>query len=577
MAEGMKDNCNGLSKWPKYYDDEICSILKKEELDIEAVSGHFLVKCLQYGLNDTVLYIIAKDPGEVKSQFSLLSESPLVLDDLKASEGVVLKVLDVCQHQIATHIKDVNSTGENLLQILSRIGYSTAVKHFIDNFHDVLKRSFDVEQFALVNAIPHDGFDEDSLIDIWCKMINANHPKFVDIIKTNAVSDQNIFYQCATHHKYKLFRRIADNIWANDELLAKAIKFALFQCRSDGRAPFHILKDEFTIMSILNTFSEFKNKENTIVKSFGESLEHFIKEPTKKNNNSLNIFAKKGFKHVIEWIMNFMKPSDIKDLLLHTNNVRNNAPMVCVVYNQGEILKTFLMWLFSTQHCTKEEIYEFLHQRNTYGETILSLVLQHENTMLVPQYLLLDKEREYHKEETKEKTMFKLTSCLKKNDLRSGELVTTIKRVDDSHEKHSKWEVFKMILHIVATAFVVPIMIQGFDMWFDGWVVIRYGNLLAEEEKNKERLTRSLLQHEFEQPEPIHHNETQPLCHIEDFQTLLSYPEALSYWPIFNYSLSFIVIPWIFYLIEFFLSRYFKEIKNEVCSSKTYERKFEML
>ena len=568
MAEGIRDNCYGLSKSPKYYDDEICCILKKEEFDIEAVSGNFLFKCLQYGLNDTVLYIITKDPSKVKSQFSLLSENPLVLDDLKASEVVVLKVLDVCQHQIATHIKDVNSTGENLLQILSRIGYSNAVKHFIDNFHGVLNRSFDVEQFPLVNAIPHCGFDEETLIDIWSKMIDANHPKFVDIIKSNAVSDQNIFHQCATYHKYKLFRRIADNIWANDEFLAKAIKFSLFQRRSDGRAPFHTLKDESTIMSILNTFSEFKDKETTIVKSFGESLEHFIMEATEKNNNSLNIFAKKGFKRVIQWIMNFMKPSDIKDLLLHTNDVRNNAPMVCVVYNQGEILKTFLMWLFSTQHCTKEEIYEFLHQRNDYGETILSLVLQHENTMLVPQHLLLDKEREYHKEATKENTMFKLTSCLKKNDLRSGEVVTTIKRLDDSHENHSRWDMFKMILYIIATAFVVPIMIQGFDMWFDGWVVIRYGKLLADEKKHKERLTRSLLQPEFEPPPPIHLNETQPLCHIDDFKTLLSYPEALSYWPIFNYSLSFIVIPWIFYLIEFFLSRYFKEIKKEVIIDK---------
>ena len=107
------------------------------EYIIQAVYGQFLVKCLQYGLNDTVLYIINKDPSKVKSQFSLLSENPLVLDDLKASENVVMKILDVCHHQIATHIKDVNSTGENLLQILSRIGYSTAVKHFIDNFHGV--------------------------------------------------------------------------------------------------------------------------------------------------------------------------------------------------------------------------------------------------------------------------------------------------------------------------------------------------------------------------------------------------------------------------------------------------------
>ena len=47
-------------------------------------------------------------------------------------------------------------------------------------------------------------------------------------------------------------------------------------------------------------------------------------------------------------------------------------------------------------------------------------------------------------------------------------------------------------------------------------------------------------------------------------------PEELDYLPRFCYSLSFIVVPWFFYLIEFLISRYFTETEKKVIHLKVF-------
>ena len=116
----------------------------------------------------------------------------------------------------------------------------------------------------------------------------------------------------------------------------------------------------------------------------------------------------------------------------------------------------FLMFLFSTRHITTDEVERFLHQRNIFNETILSLVLQHESTMLLPQMLLLEKEKEIHQNigmngegGHRKQAMKSLTTCLRNNDLRSTEVAKTIARVENSYEKTTCREKFKIFLLVL--------------------------------------------------------------------------------------------------------------------------------
>ena len=234
--------------------------------------------------------------------------------------------------------------------------------------------------------------------------------------------------------------------------------------------------------------------------------------------------------------------------------------MVCVIYNQSDILTRYLLWLFSTPNCKKEEIADFLHQRNIYGQSILSLVLQHETTMLVPQVLLLEKEKECHQGNNKDETMSALTSCFMEKDLRSAEVAKTIKRVDESYERTVCGKI-KTIIFIVLSACLVPILIQGCDMFFDGLVVLTYSRLLAVEANRTSTDTSA-------NSTPLYDSSFFKSCPINASEEFMKIPAALKTLPKFNYSLSFIIIPWVFYLIEFLLSRYLKEAVSEVNYSK---------
>ena len=95
------------------------------------------------------------------------------------------------------------------------------------------------------------------------------------------------------------------------------------------------------------------------------------------------------------------------------------------------------MFIFSNKNIEQSERKEFLHHRNAYDETILSLVLQHESTLQLPQMLLLDKEKEIHISNTKEESMKNLTTCFNEYNLRSAEVAITMKRAEDSYKKET--------------------------------------------------------------------------------------------------------------------------------------------
>jgi hypothetical protein len=400
----------------------------------------------------------------------------------------------------------------------------------------------------LISALSKDSVEEEDLLQqMWTLMVDSNNKDLIKVIRQTDSRKNNIFHLCAIHQKHKLFTQIAESIWTDERFIIKETIEALFEPNPDGKIPFLLLGNESVIVSLLK-----KLQENEAELGINLSKE-FVERKTKKGNTSLNLYAKKDFKDVIDWIMSYMPDEKLKDLLLQPNDQYNNPPMVCVVYNRNDILKRYLMFLFSTKHITKCEIERFMHQRNVYDETILSLVLQHESTLLLPQMLLLEKEKEIHSHGSKKETMLDLTGCFKENDLRSAEVANTISRVNDSYEKITICEKFRTIVKILILTFAIPIAVQGMDMFFDGLVACSFWEKAMDESGaiTEVNIT-SLLQ------DSCLVNVTDRLSHI---------PEKLEYIPRLYYSVSFIIIPWIFYFIEFCISRYFKETKEKVSMS----------
>ena len=578
IKETTENNYSRLknSAKAKYYDEIICNHLKQDKLAINYIDSSYLFECFVNGLDNIILYVFSnyeqmgiqhfsekcstiKGVKDKNTLYIRKDVNPLVIENFKASEEVVLKILEKCNWQIATNIKATNERGENVLHVLINKGYGNAIKYLI-KVYQVSKIFFGADNNGnapLMNAISshRNLIGEDILVSLWRLMLATKNETLISIFEKGAKGNNNIFHLCALYKSYRLFKEIAEVIWSSDIDMSFRQKVigALFKANPDGRLPFHLCEDEKTIMAILNKFDEKKSDFKL------ELANDFIGGKTNKGNNTLSIFAKKGFQDVIEKMMSIVEPEQLKHLLLQSNKDKNTPPMICVIHNRNEILKLFLTWLFSSQHCNEYEIGEFLHHKDKYGDTILSLVLKHENTFPYPQMLLLEKEKEYHTDknedknqtERKNQTMLSLASCLKQNELRSAEVAIMINRVEDSYEKKSCWEKTKTLLPIFLSTLLLPIMIQGFDMGLDCLVVHSYWH----EWKNttdgdgNRNITQFLYQDD---------------CKTNASDTLRLVPAKLEAWPRLVYSSSFIIIPWIFYLIEFCLSRYLEETKEEV-------------
>ena len=103
-------------------------------------------------------------------------------------------------------------------------------------------------------------------------------------------------------------------------------------------------------------------------------------------------------------------------------------------------------------------------------------------------------------------------------------------------------------------------------MFFDVLVVLRYLTLLTLETNGSDidKGVNDTIEARMPNETFSHENDLSKSCQINTSEALMKIPNGLETLPQFNYSLSFIIIPWIFYLIEFLLSRYLKEAVSEV-------------
>ena len=567
ISHSKARNYHLLRNKREYYDNAICNILQEDPSTVRYIDYDYFYASFNLGLNQSILYILNNHADLAKKLFlngDLARHSkrshPLVRSEFQASEGVVLKVLDVCHDQIKENLRDRNYTLENVLHILVRRGYEKAAQKLLAKYTNVSEIYFDCDRNGMtpfMSALSKNSIqNENLLIQLWNDMMKRNKVGLVDVIKSKDQRHNNLFHLCARFSKYDVFTEVGKSISSDMKSIRLEIARALLEPHKvSGNLPFHLLRDEKGEFLMIDLLVKLQDRELEL----GIDLtKDFVEVKNKKKNNSLSTYAKRNYKLVIDWIMNYTSNENLKKFLLEVNIKGNNSPMICVVHNRNSILKRYLMFLFSTNCVTNKELEQFLHQRNIFNETILSLVLQHESTMLLPQMLLLEKEKEIHQnngnngeEDNKTGTMESLSSCLRNNDLRSAEVAKTIARVDDSYEKTTCWEKFRIIISIMITSFLIPMAIQVSDLSFDGLVVHNYWSKVVNVSK-VESLKDDAMS--------ISYN-----CRAKNFSNdLADIPAALDDIPILGYSLAFMIFPCIFYTIEYFMSRYFKETEREV-------------
>ena len=211
---------------------------------------------------------------------------------------------------------------------------------------------------------------------------------------------------------------------------------------------------------------------------------------------------------------------------------------------------------------------EILHHKNSFGNTLLALVLQQTGRLEVPRAILLEMEKQFHdineedKIEQKDTEKYKkdLTSCMKKHLKPSVEVPNALYNVENSLSKN-KFRKGLIWCNVILMSLVIPVFLLFLDFITDLLLVKTYKG------KNYSKLSESYMNCIASRQPPtatdleVTENMTNSTCNTSEMPFLCS-PLHLNKSSRFNYSLAFIISPWVFYWIEYCQSNYWADFSK---------------
>ena len=263
--------------------------------------------------------------------------------------------------------------------------------------------------------------------------------------------------------------------------------------------------------------------------------------------------------------------------------------MTSATYSSRKTLELLLYFLSVFQFIQGDDetldLDHILHHRNEYGNTLLSLVLQHKDALHVPKIVLLGMENEFHSREGQED----LTFCFHKNLRPSDDVLRAIQEVEKGKKKGPFTAVWIWIKSFLVT-FLIPVGIMAVDILFDVILVWEYYYM------NQECLTAQWVgchslssETTFDTICGPNTTERAPqgdgmgffcvpknacnelrISQAVQFDELNIFciPLKLDASPRFLYSLGFVLWPWVYYVIEFLQSDVLEKMQkvSQACS-----------
>ena len=176
----------------------------------------------------------------------------------------------------------------------------------------------------------------------------------------------------------------------------------------------------------------------------------------------------------------------------------------------------------------------------------------------MPKTVALEMEKLCHAEDQgKEQTITNLTQCLKDHVEPSSEALNAIKEVESSYAK-TYFEKVKVGISLFVSSFLIPFSVMMSDMSLDIILVVGYAAYLLQVDDKVHPIGLQDVCGHY-QNSSTYSNELTHLLRLEK-----DIPSKLTGRPRFFYSLAFIVLPWIFYIIEFCHSRHLRNTMKKV-------------
>ena len=459
-----------------------------------------------------------------------------------------------------------NQLNENILHHFINQGFQHAVSYLLDN-HEIFDLCLDEDSAGntpLMTMVFQN--ETDMALKMWEYMYDVDPLRLRGrIIYTNK-SNKNILHLCTEYRQCQLLRAIV-SIMQSQNIFREEIISAFNQPFPDGRKLFDMLLNQEVLVELFDIIGP-------------ENLD--LNYVDMKGDNVLHRHAQMNYFEAIKKLFNGTKDFIFRNLIFQKNKNGNNPLMSAAISNSNQSL-CFMMYKLVTQ-LSDAEAEELLHHKNNFGETLLSLVLQQQGTLLVPKTILLELEKSYHGSEKE------VTKCFRKTLQSSLEVHKALANIEETYEKG----IFKKIriwMKVLVFSFLVPVIFMLVDMGTDTNLTVEYHNdysfynqtsytnettnvvpmaLLQKCEGNQKTTSISFVNQNLTGCQ-IAENITfcEQICDLgctqffplmdggSDSRGFYSYPEELSPKAKFFYSIAFIIIPWIAYLIEFYYSEKF--------------------
>ena len=447
-------------------------------------------------------------------------------------------------------VKSKNETrGNNLLHYFINEGFYLSFKYLLDRSSpsDLIELVFDQNKAGNtplmssltqnMHAVSH---------KLW-QVMQKDVERLTDTSSSLNQRKMTVLHLCAQNEENKLLLQILKALNSAKQCSS------LFTMTSEGRTVLDLCKDEHTLIQILELLDL-------------TSLEQSLQYCDHKNRNILNHWARNNLHRAIDYLQMHISKETFKEMILKESSNGNNPIMISALHSKKESLERFLQHICFYRSLYTDDLDKILHRRDIYGDTILSLILQQSGRLDAAKNIILDMEKKYHGAEAEtdethstvnkatDEGKRRLLKCLKDHLNPSVEVQKAIDDIDSSLPK-STLKKAAICFRVILKSFLIPVLVLFFDTFFDGVLVYQYGdyendNLFDDYEKCRNDTLSSRM-------DLIHGNETSlrddAHCEVEKRSAMpfVCIPLALDKYSRFNYSLAFVISPWIFYYIEY--------------------------
>ena len=408
---------------------------------------------------------------------------------------------------------------------------------------------------------------------LWSKMKTTNKSRVAGALQCINKRELSLLHLCAQAGQKDLLLEIARDI-PKDEVLDILLKKT-----PEGRTILDMCsnKEDQSTQLDQETVSELLLQH--IIPSYGGGHPDY-KELTysdKQGKNLLHSWATTDFYKPIDILLQTLPEKSFQQMLFKKTNKTNSRPMMISALhgNKLSLELMFLHYIYIKRNWSIEERKkydgEILHHKNSFGNTLLALVLQQTGRLEVPRAILLEMEKQFHdinkedqiRQKDTEKNKKDLANCLKKHLKPSVEVQNALYNVENSLSKN-KFRKGLIWFNVILMSLVIPIFLLFLDFITDLFLVKTYKG----ENCNKLNETYMICIANRQPPTAteleVKENITNPTCNVDAIREMpfLCSPLHLNKSSRFNYSLAFLISPWVFYWIEYCQSDYWADLSE---------------